>query len=36
MTSGAKKTLWVVGALVVLGLALPVANLSWACPRARR
>ena len=27
MTSGAKKTLWVLGVLVVLGLALPVANL---------
>ena len=27
MTSGAKKTLWVVGVLVVLGLALPVSNL---------
>jgi len=27
MTPGAKKTLWVVGALVVLGLALPVSNL---------
>ena len=27
MTSGAKKTLWVLGVLVVLGLALPVSNL---------
>jgi len=32
MTLGAKKALWVVGALVVLGLALPVSNLVVGSP----
>jgi len=32
MTPGTKKTLWVVGALVVLGLALPVSNLLVGLP----
>jgi cytochrome c peroxidase len=33
MTSGAKKALWVVGVLVVLGLALPVSNLVVGPPQ---
>ena len=33
MAPGAKKTLWAVGALVVLGLALPVSNLLVGPPK---
>jgi cytochrome c peroxidase len=33
MTPGTKKTLWIVGGLVVLGLALPVSNLLVGSPR---
>jgi len=33
MTLGAKKALWVVGVLVVLGLALPVSNLFVGSPQ---